>query len=135
VSILLKREEKVKVKLDFVTNSSSTSFCAWGIEVELDKLPDKFKKFLYNKLKKENQSYDDFCDMLDDCLYDLLYVSDLGLECTISAEDNLLYLGLHPTRMPEDVTLREFKESIIKKLHEIGFDNVENLEFIDEEIW
>jgi hypothetical protein len=125
----------MKIKLDFVTNSSSTSFCAWGTCIEIKDIPDKLRKDLYNKhLARENDNitYEQFINSLD-VLEELQYIfRDSGFYCLVDREDWILYFGRDPEDMKDNMTLGEFKKPIVDKLKELGLDTY--VYFICEEI-
>jgi hypothetical protein len=112
----------MKVKLDFVTNSSSTSFCAWGKYIDIYDLPEKVKRKLYNHyIKNENDdkklSYNEFIDDTEllveefECLLDEMNIN--YYDSRYNGGDFLA--GISPYCMKEDETMRDFKLSLIEK--------------------
>jgi hypothetical protein len=47
----------MKIKTDFVTNSSSTSFCVWGIQIDMLDDEYKDKNYLPEKLLRKSYNY------------------------------------------------------------------------------
>ena len=84
----------MQVRLNYVSNSSSSSFCILGIVVN------------YNEY-----AYVDTCDFSD-------ITSHTGLE---NYSPNDLIIGAPPDKMRDDETLLDFKKRILKQLHQAGF--------------
>ena len=84
----------MKVRLNYVSNSSSSSFCILGIVVD------------YNEY-----GYVDTYDLPD-------IISNTGLD-NYSCDD--LIIGAPPDRMRDDETLLDFKKRILKQLRQAGF--------------
>lgn len=124
----------MKRKLDFVTNSSSTSFCAWGIILDNDfeQLPDTIKKMIYDeyveyekKYNNEYISYEEFLDGYEEIdwswnMGDAL--KKINLTCTVCHSDSVMYIGIAPDQIPENKTLLEAKKETKQKLKDLGFD-------------
>lgn len=126
----------MRVKFDFVTNSSTTSFVGWGITLEKsDILNNKkllSKAFDQDSYKKPEISFEEWKDNIDN--YELL---DSALHGTILSHsyggeysDNYWIAG-HPNDMKDDQTLGDYKKEIKEKLEELGF-KVDKLEYIEE---
>ena len=97
----------MKGKLDFVTNSSSTSFSVWGVDLT------------YEQTK------------LLEIDHDKLY--DKGIEYGEGGEGYVY--GIRPDKMKPTQTLEEFKREIAEILSECGIDVVsDNIEFISTEV-
>jgi len=126
----------VKKKLDFVTNSSSTSFCGWGTTVyKFNELPEKVKENIYSGyvkyIKEEYQnteivSYEEFqsnpkrYDWVE-TLLDLLDDTHLSHNYTCELD---IYIGITPTNKDiQDMTINQIKELAKKELSELGFDS------------
>jgi len=141
----------MKRKLDFVTNSSSTSFCAWGVEIDLVpkqlfekiyeyylKRKEKYKKNnFYESYEKDNVSFDEFRDLINDFDYDYthyvsLYFRTLDLDCVFNRGCGTFLIGRNPFDMKEDQTLKEFKDGIISEFVKIGLGD--RLDGISEEV-
>ena len=79
----------MKIRSGFVSNSSSSSFCLFGVFLGEDKYGEA------HELAKD---------------------SPLRVECGINEYDDSTYVGLWPEDMNEDETLKEFRGRIRKYL-------------------
>jgi len=112
----------MKCKIDFVTNSSSTSYTFWGIQ------RNPYDTEIQSMFEKELEENEEF-------LYDGLdkKCSEVDLEYAFWGDGETVFFGLSPTSMQEDETLKEFKLKILAGLKKLGFDiTYEDIYFIDE---
>lgn len=133
----------MKLKFDFVTNSSSTSFCAWGIQIHdnFNNLSESMKKKIYDKYTEwykrnstEPASYEDF--VKDPRSYEWVeYLSevlgDVDLSCRRCYDAGVIFIGLNPNHASDDKTFGEAKDETKQKLERLGF-NINNFGFILE---
>jgi hypothetical protein len=132
----------MKLKNDFVTNSSTTSFVGWGIHVESDEIlkNEKILKLAYDEYGKEaskNLSFEEWKEDFSQVLLAIvetgyeLFKEDLDFSCGSDYYSETLMIAGSPNKMKDSQTLGEYKEEIKKKLNDLGFE-VTKLEYIEE---
>jgi len=96
-----------------------------------DSLSDKTIKIIYDKYVEEKNKYGreepisfevfledpDQCDWVEYLMYAL---EERGFEYSYGPDGGDMMFGISPEKMPEDMTLKEFKDSIEKKLEDVG---------------
>jgi len=133
----------MKKKLDYVTNSSSTSFCAWGISIDscFESLPETVKMMIYKQYVEyrkecdsEYLSYEEFSDGVEgeDWTWFVDEVFEkINLTGTVFCGGGVTYIGISPDQIPENKTILEAKNETKQKLQELGF-SVDKFEYILE---
>lgn len=130
----------MKIKCDFVTNSSSVSFCGWGTTVDgFDSLPKKIKEKIYNDYidytkteypGDEIVSYKEFENSPNKYDWDVHFRDLLeGTHFNVGVDsrydyDYRMYIGISPTNENvQDMTINQIKELSEKELREVGFED------------
>lgn len=113
----------MKIRIDFVSNSSSSSFVLWGASFDKDKLEQKLKDANAISAKDVDEDYYGSCV---DQWIDEQKIFDYS-EYVIG--DSEVVFGLKPTKMKNDETLMQFKLRIFAKLAEANLP-VNNLDDI-----
>jgi len=116
----------MKHKLDFVTNSSSTSVVMWG--TYLDESQIRENETLMTKIKELAEKEDVTEDVTEDLEEGLTYVigellSKFDLDTHSDYDGSGIYIGRSPFSMKEDETLKQFKENLQVKFKELGINN------------
>jgi hypothetical protein len=104
----------MKIKTDFVTNSSTTSFVVIGTRLEIDDIPEDYVKSVAEK-------YDTTVEKLKEDPFDVIDPLIKGSDLAYAwPEYDALMVGICYTSMQDDETLREFKSrariQILEKL-------------------
>lgn len=131
----------MKIKHDYVTNSSTTCFCGWGIQLGyfINYLPEKIKREMYDDYvgcqKRQNYeelSYEDFLEDDDVEIIDFLYrfVSKENLSIESYYDADIILIGTTAGDAPKNKTINEIIEDTQTKLDELGFD--QKVEYIEE---
>ena len=118
----------MKIRTGFVSNSSSTSFCIYGVYLD----EDEIKNSLVNT---ENMTEEDIVilakiklndDNIDEDIYGILETLTNKNNLTFyTSEENEYYIGRDFTSIKDDETGKEFKDSTIKILKSILGDKIE----------
>jgi len=125
----------MKVKADFVTNSSTTSFVAWGVMVGYDKLREHslLLDLMYERYVNWSKQHDRDVISMDDWVKDLACEHELKqwldavltnskseLQTCRVPDDCNLYIGISPFNMRDDETFGNFKKRIEESLSKLG---------------
>ena len=111
----------MKIRRSFVSNSSSSSFCAWGIEYGVD----EFLNLIEKELDLEN---------IQEELYDLFEDVDENIKVIHDWDTETIFIGREYETLKDSETGKEFKESTEKIIQSKFPDKELNFYFINQEI-
>jgi hypothetical protein len=98
----------MKIRYGFVSNSSTTSFCIYGVSLERSKLKEVAKK---NNV--DTKDYD-FAETL---------FNKHKLYCVADPDEDNVYVGKELSTMKDYETFGFFKKSIEQQLKQLGIDD------------
>ena len=99
----------MKIRTDFVSNSSSSSFVLWGVDFDVNELAQKLKDA---GLLKEDENADEYSDTP---LYEFFENAGFDYGESVIGDDTVV-LGMKPDEMKDDETLAQFKQRVVEKL-------------------
>ena len=103
----------MKIRFDFVTNSSSTSFSCYGIDIEETDFIKVYNKFHPESNVQPDNTYE-YADELDQAIE--TFSNELGLECWWDSGLETIYFGEQWSDIKDNETGKEFKERIQGKV-------------------
>lgn len=129
------------IRIDFVSNSSSSSFVLLGKIYYYDDLISNIEKSFptivedIHKIKGYRSQYETISDIK---IYDIINFiaakkDAKNIECEVAGYDNEITnvcIGIHPSNMRDDETLGEFKLKVEKELNKLNIPNTSHVNFI-----
>lgn len=106
----------MKIRYDFVSNSSSSSFVLWGISYDTYELVEKLRVAWL--VPSESG-----CEEKSAIAYINAFLNDKKIpydEYVFGYDDNYIAFGLSPAEMKDNETLKEFKTRVIDRLKSYG---------------
>jgi len=117
----------MKIRNGFVSNSSSSSFCIYGISMEPDEMTEKLQK-LGLMGKDDNNIYEwPYCDKGK-----ILEQNNIKIESG-HPDAGYIYFGREWKSIKDNETGKEFKENVEKSLNKIFKEDMKC--FTYEEAW